>query len=328
MALALATAFTVTACGGGGGSPGGVTTISVSVTHPEDIYSLPWVAAMDQGFFEHRGVKIDRIVAGEGGGTTLRNVLQGGLAIGDVAYPAVAKGHAAGAPVQVVGGALQSLYNVQFYALASNPRVNTISDVRTWAFTNPGSVTESLSYLIPQVGGLDQQPIKRVSTGGIGEGIALLEAGTVDIAVVPPATYLENPGKFKLIVDTSKYLPAFQQSVIVTDPDYGKSHPEVIKAVLAGYQEGATWVAGHPDEAATLFQKQSQMSPDIARQVVKGAVASNSWGVAFNERAIEFATRAIKATDAQQNVPYCELFNGAYLPANAKGSLPGGNCGA
>ena len=329
-AVGLATAVAAAACGGGSGSgdsEGGVTTIDVSVTHPEDIYSLPWLAGMQQGFFEKRGVKIGKIVPGKGGGTTLRNVLQGGLAVGDVAYPAVAKGHAAGAPVKVVGGALQSLYNVEFYALASNKRINAIEDVRTWAFTNPGSVTESLSYLIPKVAGLGKQPIKRVAAGGTGEGIALLEAGKVDIAVVPPATYLEDPDKFKLIVDSSKYIPKFQQTVLVTSPDYVKEDPDVIKGVLAGDQEGADWVKANPDEAAAMFSKHADLSEDIAKQVVEGAIKDDSWGVAFNADAIASATDALHATDFQEEVPYCDLFTGELLPADAKGSLPGGGCG-
>lgn len=327
-AVGLATVVAVTACGGGGASSeGGVTTIDITVTHPEDIYSLPWVAAMDQGFFERRGVKVGRIVPGEGGGTTLRNLLQGGLAVGDVAYPAVAKGYAAGAPIKVVGGALQSLYNVQFYALASNDRVNSIEDVRTWAFTNPGSVTESLSYLIPEVADLQGQQIKRVASGGTGEGIALLEAGKVDIAVVPPATYLENPDKFKLIVDTTEYLPAFQQTVIVTSPDFVESDPDVVKGVLAGYQEAVAWIKENPDEATKLFMEQSEMPEDIAGQVVEGAIEADSWGVAFNPEAVEAATQALQATDFEEEVPYCELFTDEFLPAEAKGSLPAGGCG-
>lgn len=330
LAIVLATVAAAAACGGSGsaGSKGGVTTVDISVTHPTDVYVVPWLAAIDQGFFEKRGVKIGKIVPGKGGGTTLRSVLQGGLAIGDVAYPAVVEGYAAGAPVKIVGGATQSSYNVQFYALASNTRVNRLEDVRTWAFTNPGSVTQAFTYLVPQVAGVDSKAIKRVAAGGVGEGIALLEANKADIATIPPSIYLKTPDKYKLVVDTTKYLPKFQQTVLVTSPDYAKSNPEVIKAITAGYAEGAAWAGKHPDEAGKLFAKQAEIPENIAVKVVKGALAADTWGVGFNAQAIESGTKALKATGFDDEVPYCELFTSQYLPSGAGTSLPGGGCGS
>ena len=39
--------------------------------------TLPWAVAMEKGFFGDAGVKIDEVIAGAGGGTTLRNVRAG-----------------------------------------------------------------------------------------------------------------------------------------------------------------------------------------------------------------------------------------------------------
>jgi NitT/TauT family transport system substrate-binding protein len=52
--------------------------------------TLPWAVAMEKGFFDEAGVKIDEVIAGAGGGTTLRNVLASNLPYGEVATSASA----------------------------------------------------------------------------------------------------------------------------------------------------------------------------------------------------------------------------------------------
>ncbi len=41
--------------------------------------TLPWAVAVEKGLFAAEGVKIDHIISGEGGGTTLRNMLASDL---------------------------------------------------------------------------------------------------------------------------------------------------------------------------------------------------------------------------------------------------------
>ncbi|WP_366076858.1 hypothetical protein [uncultured Aeromicrobium sp.] len=59
---------------------------------------------------------IDKITPAEGGGATLQNVVAGRLPFGEVATGAVVKGHRQGAPIQVVGGAVQSVFDVLWVA--------------------------------------------------------------------------------------------------------------------------------------------------------------------------------------------------------------------
>ena len=87
-ATALVLVLTLAACGDSGlteGGEGGDVTVS---NHPALLFSPPWIAAMDQGLFEKHGVRVKQIVGSEGGGTTVRNVVSGGLPIGEVATTA------------------------------------------------------------------------------------------------------------------------------------------------------------------------------------------------------------------------------------------------
>ena len=61
----------------------------ISVTHWGVLmYGAPYAVAMDKGFFKEEGVEITGILTSKGGGTTVRNVLAGGLPYGEVSLAA------------------------------------------------------------------------------------------------------------------------------------------------------------------------------------------------------------------------------------------------
>lgn len=98
MAGAVATLLVTSACGGLAGDGGGgdattseqdgVTKMEITVTHwPSLLYGVPYMVAMEKGYFEDEGIEITGIIGSEGGGTTVRNILTGGLPMGEVATP-------------------------------------------------------------------------------------------------------------------------------------------------------------------------------------------------------------------------------------------------
>jgi len=317
-------ALTLSACGGGTGTDASAdkpVTIDVPVSNATEPYVIPWLVAKDQGYFEDRGVIVDKIVPSKGGSTTLRNLLTGDLPIGDVGFTSVLESTAAGAPVTVVGGATQSVYGLDFYAKASNDAVKTIADVKTWAYTNPQSVTQALTFLLPEAAHVDTK-VERTASGGVGEGIALLESGDVDVAVVPTSVVAKGSDKFRLVVSSSDYLKSFQQSVITTTPEYAKSHPKVVKAVVGGYQEAVEWIEKNPAKAAELYAKYSDIPPDVATTIVEKAVAVDNWGAGYDAPAIETAVRAMKVSGSKISDDYCDLFDTSFLPDGATADLP------
>lgn len=317
-------ALTLSACGGGTASDASANnpvTIDVPVSNATEPYVIPWLVAKDQGFFADRGVIVNKIVPSKGGSTTLRNLLSGDLPIGDVGFTSVLESTAAGAPVTVVGGATQSVYGLDFYAKPSNNAVKTIADVKTWAFTNPQSVTQALTFLLPEAAHVNNK-VKRTASGGVGEGIALLESGDVDVAVVPTSVVAKGSDKFRLVVSSSDYLKSFQQSVITTTPEYAKSHPKVVKAVVGGYQEAVQWIEKNPAKAAALYAKYSDIPVDVATIVVEKAVAVDNWGTGFDAAAIETAVRAMKVSGSKVSNDYCSLFDDSFLPDGVAANLP------
>ena len=314
---ALSMAVTLVACSGSSSdaNPDKPVTISITVTHDTDPYSIPWLVGMDQGFFEDGGVKVDKIVPGKGGATTLTNQLNGDLPIADTAFPAVVEASQSGVPLTIIGGAVQALTGTEFYTLAKNTDINKIEDIKKWAYTNEGSVTQALTFMLPEAEGLDPASSEHVAAGGLGEGIALMESGDVDAAVLPLSEYLGHKDTYKLVANSSKLIPHFQQTVITTTKEYAAEHPKVLKAVTAGYAKAVTYTHEHPDDAAAVYAKYANVDEQIAKEIVKLTVDGDYWGVGLNKEAIAGALKGMKfAGKDPSKTDLCDLFDPQYLP--------------
>lgn len=319
-------ALTLSACGGSSGGDSGeeVTSFDIAVSNASEPYSIPWLVGKDQGFFEDRGVTIGDIVPGKGGGTTVRNMLSGDLPIADVGFTSVLESSEAGAPLTVVGGATQSVYGLDFYALDSNEKMQSMEDINTWAYTNPQSVTQALSFILPEVAGVQNQ-IERVASGGVGEGVALLEAGDVDVAVVPPSVVAKT-NKFRVVVSSADYVKKFQQSVIATSPQFAEENPNTVKAVVAGYAEAVDFIRENPQEAADLYAEYIEIDATAAKTIVDRAVEYNNWGAGFDAEAIEQAVEAQRIAMDSEELEFCDLFQDEFLPDGVSDTLPS-ECG-
>ncbi|MCE0763694.1 ABC transporter substrate-binding protein [Pseudonocardia kujensis] len=321
--LALAVLCTATTACGSSATEGAPTPekIRVTVSNATEPYVIPWLVGDQEGLFEAHGVAVDEIVAGQGGSTTLRNLMSGDLAVGEVSLPAVIDAKLAGTPVTVVGGATRSVYGLDFYALASGP-VQTIADARRWAFSSPGSVSESLTHLVPEAAGLAPDAVERVGAGGIGEGVALLEAGEVDVALVPTSLVAKDPQRFRLIASSADYVPAFEQSVMTVRDDYLAAHPRVISGVVAGYQDAVHRIEQDPQRAAEIYADYIGVGPDQARLVVDAALKAQNWSAGFDRPALDNAVRAMSAGGFTGTVPWCDLVDPSHLPEDVPRDLP------
>ena len=326
LAAALAATLGVTACNSDPGpdaDPDNPVTIDVTVSAAAEIYSIPWLVAQQQGLFEKHGVIVENIVPGKGGSATMRTLLDGNIPIGEVSYPSIVQADAGGSELRIVGGGTQGPYPMNFYALASNTSIQSIDDVRRWAYTRPNSASDALTRLLPSLAGADAGRIERVSTGGIGEGLALLEAGSVDIALIPSIVAEQRPEDFRLIVSSPDYLQRFLQSTITTTKDYVASNPGVVRAINAGYTEAVESIRTDPEAAARIYAAYTGFDVPAALAVVERASSVGTWGGGFDPAAIESAQAGVEASGSDRDPDFCTLFDPDFLPAGAATEIPG-----
>ncbi|RRQ27091.1 ABC transporter substrate-binding protein [Rhodococcus sp. Eu-32] len=319
-------ALGLTACGSDPGpdaDPANPVTIDVTVSAAAEIYSIPWLVAQQQGLFEKHGVIVENIVPGKGGSATMRTLLDGNIPIGEVSYPSIVQADAGGSELRIVGGGTQGPYPMNFYALASNTTVNTIEDVRKWAYTRPNSASDALTLLLPELAGVDTSRIERVASGGIGEGLALLEAGSVDIALIPSIVAEQRPEDFKLIVSSPDYVKRFLQSTITTTKDYAASNPGVVRAINAGYTEAVASIKADPAAAARIYASYTGFDVESALAVVERASSVDTWGGGFEPAGVEAAQDGVEASGSDRVPDFCTLFDPQFLADGVANDMPG-----
>jgi NitT/TauT family transport system substrate-binding protein len=81
--------------------------------------TLPWAVAIEKGYFADTGLKIDHIISGEGGGTTLRNMPASDLPYGEVATSAALAAIRSGLDIVIVNTTSDHIGEI---ALVANPK--------------------------------------------------------------------------------------------------------------------------------------------------------------------------------------------------------------
>lgn len=296
-----------------------VRSIEVVVTHyPTLMYSVPWIVGMEKGIFEQEGVKVTKVISGEGGGNTLRNMLASRVPVGEIAANAAVDGWDAGAPVVVVGGGVQTMGE---FAIVTRPDVpaSRLADVDglRWGFTNPGSVTEGIiHFATTHVEGLSPGAVKPVATGGIGEAITFLAEKNIDVISVPDPVFSEKQDQFKLLGRGDAIVPWYQQSFLVTSPAMLREEPELVEAILTGYRKSVEHVEAHAGEAAELYARVAELDPGAARASVDAAVARHHWGLGIKREALETVGQSIALTPGgpfPNGVPWSEIVDSRFL---------------
>ena len=83
--------------------------------------SLPWVIAMKKGYFKDEGLAIDEIVAGAGGGTSLRNMLASEVGYAEVATSAALAAMRAGIDLKIVNAASHHIGEIALVTMPGKP---------------------------------------------------------------------------------------------------------------------------------------------------------------------------------------------------------------
>ncbi|PLT34458.1 ABC transporter substrate-binding protein [Bacillus sp. V5-8f] len=302
---------------------GKVDEIEISVTHyPTGLYGVPYNIGIEKGFFEEEGIKLKTIVGSAGGGTTVRNVLSGDLPFGDVSTSAVLQSYLAGAPLKIVGGGVQSVSDL-VYVTRKDDKISKIEDLvgKTWAFTNPGSVSETTSQLVLDEAGIDPKSLKMVASGGVSEGLTLLKEGEVDATLMLEPAYSVQKNDWKTLFRVSEHLSNYQQSVIITSPQVIKENPGLVKRFLAAYQKSVEWVYANPEEAGKIFAKNAEIDEAASVAALKDLAQQKHWGSKIEAASMENVVKGMQLANTLkkgQEIVWEEILDMQFLPEDQR----------
>jgi NitT/TauT family transport system substrate-binding protein len=240
--------------------------------------TLPWAVAMEKGFFADAGLKIDHIISGEGGGTTLRNMLASDLPYGEVATSAALAAIRSGLDVVIVNTASDHIGEI---ALVANPRgsVHTIQDLagKKAGFTNPKSTSELLLRLALKQAGMTGK-VEMVGTGGFGGGLTLLDSGGIDAAPLIDPILTLKPDKYRVIFHFADLIPRMTWLVGVTTRKFASEHPDTVRKLIEIHRKGVDYIYAHHDEAIAIYAKVWQENPkDVATYFPKYFGFKGEW---------------------------------------------------
>ena len=330
--IALVLVVVLAGCGDSGlteGAEGGDVTVT---NHPALLFSPPWIAASDQKLFEKNGLNVKQIVGSEGGGTTVRNVVSGGLPIGEVATTAAVTAFQAGADIRIVGGGVASSKDT-LWVTRPDSDLDSIEDLRgkEVGYTSPGSVTQGLLALSLERSGVGVENVKMRSMGGLPEGLTALKNGDIDAAAILEPVMSEQVEEegWKPVFQASEFVPEFLSTVIITGPGVLEKDPELVKRTVAARADGLEFLKRDPESVAKAWAKEAEIKPENALKALQSVDPEKHWVVGLDSpEALETVAEEMRLIDllpGGQEIDWDGLVVQDFIPADQRITLPGGN---
>ena len=288
---------------------------------------MPYAVAMAKGFFKQQGADVTGILSSDGGGTTVRTMLGGNLAYGEINPTATVTAIQSGADLKIVSDNVQTVAEF-IWAVKPDSPIKTAADLKgkKIGYTNPRSTSQALAILVLEKAGLKPEDAELVKTGGFGEGIVALDLGAVDITPIPEPLWSQHQGKYRAVVRASDVLPPLDNVVGVTTAKAAASRGDFIRAVIRARRQAVEFMYATPDESADIIAKAYNLSSDVARSAVRNLLGSHEksgvryWSAGeINLKAMNEMMRAQKIVGALKTDPdWGKIIDESFLPDDLK----------
>jgi NitT/TauT family transport system substrate-binding protein len=243
---------------------------------------MPYAVAMDKGFFKDEGINVTGIITSAGGGTSLRNMLAGGVPYGEVNPGVVAAAILQGADLRIISDNVLTVAEF-VWAVKQDSPIKSLADIKgkKIGYTNPRSTSQALAQMVAQKAGFKTNEVEYVRTGGFGEGYAALGSGMIDIAPIPEPLWAQHKDKLRAIATASDILPPLANVVGVTTANMAAEKGDFIRAVIRARRKAVAFMNEKPDEAGDIVAKHYNLTPAVARAAVRNLIGSRTEGIEY-----------------------------------------------
>ena len=223
--------------------------------YKNDPSGAPYAIALAKGFFKKQGVDITGIVAGAGGGSSVRAAMATTLGYGDVTAAPVIAAAAQGQDVKIVGITSRSLADLVVIVPLNSP-LKTAKDLKGKKFgiSNPKSLGEMMGVLVMEQAGLKKGDVAMTALGSLGGALTAMENGVVDATAIPVILFRTRGGesKYRVLVGP-KELPLIPSQLGMATTKAIKEHPDKLRGIQAARYEGTKFLYEHTDEAIKIL---------------------------------------------------------------------------
>lgn len=286
--------------------------------------TLPWAVATEKGYFADEGVKIDQIIAGMGGGTTLRNMLASDLPYGEVATSAALAAIRSGIDVVIVNTASSHIGEI---ALVANPKSNIhkVQDLagKKAGFTNAKSTSELLLRLALKEAGMAGK-VEPVSTGGFGPGLTALDTGGIDAAPLIDPILTLQPERYRVIFHFADLIPRMTWLVGITTRKFAKENPELVRKLIRIHRRAVDYIYANRDDAMRIYSKVWNADPaKVAKYFPKYFNYEGEWSRGgFEKAALEKMSEGLQLVgDEKKPVDWSKVIDQQFLPKDQQKPL-------
>jgi NitT/TauT family transport system substrate-binding protein len=287
---------------------------------------MPYAIAMKLGLFQQEGADITGILSSNGGGTTVRNLLEGDLPYGEVDLAGTVLAIQQGAPLKIISDNV--LTTAEFvWATQLNSPIKSLQDFRGQkiGYTNPRSTSQALDVLLLQTAGMTPKDVELTRVGGFGEQVVALNLGAISVATLADPVWSQNIAKLRPIVRAADVLPPLCNVIGVTTAKAAAGRPDLLRAILRARRKAVDYMYAHPDEAAAIVADVYHLDPAVARHAIAdlvGKSASNTpyWGTGrFDLAGMDRMIAAQKIVGALTgDVDWTKLVDPQFLPDDQK----------
>ena len=243
---------------------------------------MPFAVAMEKGYFKAEGITVTGIITSAGGGTSLRNMLAGGVPYGEVNPGVVIAAIQQGADLKIISDNVLTVAEFVWAVKPDSP-IKSVKDLKgaKIGYTNPRSTSQGLAMLLWQKGGVAATDAELVRTGGFGEGIAALDAGLITVAAITEPLWSKLKDKYRPIAIASEILPPLDNVVGVTTANMAAEKADFIRAVIRARRTAVEFMNKNPDEAGDMVAKHYNIEPAVARASVRNLTTSRTNGIPY-----------------------------------------------
>lgn len=243
---------------------------------------MPYAVAMEKGYFKAEGIDVTGIITSAGGGTSLRNMLAGGVPYGEVNPAVVIAAIQQGLDLKIIS---DNVWTVAEFVWAVKPDspIKSIKDFKgaKIGYTNPRSTSQGLAMLLVKEAGLQPTDAELVRTGGFGEGVAALETGLITVAPLAEPVWSKFKDKYRAVAVASETLPPLDNVVGVTTANMAAEKGNFIKAVIRARRKAVEHMHQDPDEASVHVAKHYNIDLTVARSAVRFLTSSKTNGIPY-----------------------------------------------
>lgn len=295
-------------------------------------YDLPTVVARDKGFLEEEGIRIGDIFTSKGGSTTVRNIIDGDLLIGESASAAtilaIVKEEA---PYTIVAGGVKSPGSISWVVL-EDADLYTIQDLKgkKMSYTRPGSVTQSMSALsLERAPDISPDDVERIAAGGIGAGLTLLKNKEIDAAAnLEPITSLTEG--IRVLFFGRSWLPNYFQTFWMAKNSFLEEYPDVMRGFLRARAKGVQFILDNPEEAASIlagYNVKDLTEEQALAAMKKAGIPAGAYYTlgGFTKEGLELAEegmRVVGLIGQDEVIPWKEIIDQSFLPEDQRIELP------